>query len=367
LIEGGTKWADVDTSAIAHNTSLVKQLAGPRTAVMAVVKANGYGHGAVPAARAALEGGATWLGVSSVPEAIELRKAGIREPILNLGYTPPAALSAAVAAKLALTVYDRASLDLLKMAATEIPVHVKADTGMHRLGATPQEAVQLAAEVHADRNLRLEGFWTHFADAERDLAFTKEQLRIFLDARAALVRAGVTGFISHAANSAALLRLPEARLDLVRAGLVLYGLRPVRSWTDLPAMKPALSWRTVVTNLVAVPKGESVGYGRRFTADVPARVATIAVGYGDGLHRQASNGARAIVRGMLVPIAGAVSMDQAALDVTSAPDVTVGDVVTLIGQDGGAALTADDLADACGTISWEVLCALSYRVPRRYL
>jgi len=334
---------------------------------MAVVKANGYGHGAVPAARAALEGGAPWLGVSSVPEGMELRRAGIREPILNLGYTPPSELSAAVAAGLALNVYDQASLALLKTAASEIAVHVKVDTGMHRLGATPPEAVRLATEVHADPHLRLEGFWTHFADADGDLGFTKEQLRQFLDARAALVRAGVTGFISHAANSAGLLRLPEARLDLVRAGLILYGVRPVRSWTDLPSVKPALSWHTVVTNVVTVPKGESVGYGRQFKAASDARVATIAVGYGDGLHRQASNRARAIVRGVLAPIAGTVSMDQAGLDVTSVPDVTVGDVVTLIGQDGGATLTADDLADASGTISWEVLCGISYRVPRRYL
>ena len=170
---------------------------------MAVVKANGYGHGAVPAARAAIEGGATWLGVSSVPEGIELRQAGIRAPILNLGYTPPPALSAAIASGLALTVYDQASLALLKTAATEIAIHVKVDSGMHRLGATPDQAVRLATEVHADPHLRLEGFWTHFADADRDPEFTKDQLRSFLDARAALVRAGVTGFISHAANSAA--------------------------------------------------------------------------------------------------------------------------------------------------------------------
>jgi alanine racemase len=332
-----------------------------------VVKANGYGHGAVPAARAALEGGATWLGVSSVSEGIELRRAGIREPILNLGYTPPSELSAAVAARLALNVYDQASLALLKTAATEIAVHVKVDTGMHRLGATPQEAVTLATEVHADPHLRLEGFWTHFADADGDLAFTKEQLRLFLDARAALVRAGVTGFISHAANSAGTLRLPEARLDLVRAGLILYGVRPVSSWTDLPSLEPALSWQTIVTNVVSVAAGETVGYGRRFAAKQPARVATIAAGYADGLHWRAAEKGCAIVRGTRVPFAGSVSMDQAGLDVTSVPDVTVGDVVTLIGQDGDATLTAHDLAEAAGTISYEVLCAISNRVPRRYL
>jgi alanine racemase len=333
---------------------------------MAVVKANGYGHGAVPAARAALAGGASWLAVSSIPEGLELRKAGIPQPILNLGYTPPNALSAAVAAKLALTVYDRAGLALLKTAATEIPVHVKVDSGMHRLGATPEEAIRLATEIYADPHLRLEGFWTHFADADRDLAFTTQQLRIFLDARAALVRAGVSGFICHAANSAAILRLPEARLDLVRAGLILYGVRPAQDWRDLPTLRPALTWQTIVTNVATVPAGESVGYGRRFTAKQPARVATIAAGYADGLHWRAAERGCAIVLGTRVPFAGSISMDQAALDVDAVPNVQVGDVVTLVGRDGDAVLTADDLADAAGTISYEVLCGISNRVPRRY-
>ena len=334
---------------------------------MAVVKANGYGHGALPTARAALDGGATWLGVSSVQEGIELRKAAIQAPILNLGYTPPAALSAAVAAKLALTIYDHEGLALLKTAATEISVHVKVDTGMHRLGAPPAEAVKLAVEVHGDPHLRLEGFWTHFADADRDPAFTREQLHMFLDARAALVRAGITNFLSHAANSPGLLRFPEARLDLVRAGLIIYGVRPVSTWSDLPGLRPALRWQTIVTNIVTVPTGESVGYGRRFTAREPATVATIAVGYADGLQRRASDGGRAIVRGVACPIAGTISMDQAALDVTAVPGVVVGDIVTLIGDEGDATLTAHDLAEASGTISYEVLCAISSRVPRRYL
>ena len=334
---------------------------------MAVVKANGYGHGAVPAARAALEGGATGLAVSSVPEGIELRKAGFEEPILNLGYTPPTALSAAIAARLALTIYDGEGLSLLKTAATEIGVHVKVDTGMHRLGAAPEEAVRLASEVHADAHLRLEGFWTHFADADRDAAFTRQQLDVFLDARAALIRAGVTDFVSHAANSPGLLRFPEARLDLVRAGLIIYGVRPVASWTDLPGLRRALRWQTIVTNVITVSIGESVGYGRKFIAREPARVATIAVGYADGLHHRASASGRAIVRGVTVPIAGAISMDQAALDVSAVSGVTVGDVVTLIGQEDGATLTAHDLAEASGTISYEVLCAISGRVPRHYL
>src|SRR5256884_2312299 len=220
---------------------------------MAVVKADGYGHGAVRSAQAALQGGAPWLAVAAVPGGFGLGKAGPLEPILNLGYTPPSALSAAVAAKLALTVYDREGVALLKTAATAIGVHVKVDTGMHRLGAAPEEAVQLAVEVNADPNLRLEGFWTHFADADQDSAFTRDQLHTFLDARSALIRAGVTGFLSHAANSPGLLRFPEARLDLVRAGLILYGVRPVRTCDDLPVLRPAHRWQTHVTNVQTEP------------------------------------------------------------------------------------------------------------------
>jgi alanine racemase len=333
---------------------------------MAVVKANGYGHGAVPAARAALEGGAGWLGVSSVQEGVELRKAGIVEPILNLGYTPPAALSAAIAARLELAVYDARGLQLLITAGTEIPVHVKVDTGMHRLGAQPAEAIRLARAVHADQNLRLAGLWTHFAVADSDLDFTRQQLAKFLEARHSLLQAGVSGFLSHAANSAGLLRLPEARLDLVRTGLLTYGLRPVPTWSDLASLRPALAWRTVVTHVMTVPKDETVGYGRRFVAREPTRVATIALGYGDGLHRGAAERGSALVRGRKVPLAGTISMDQAALDVSAVPKVAVGDVVTLIGRDGEACQTADDLAAAYGSISWEVLCAISNRVPRRY-
>lgn len=333
---------------------------------MAVVKANGYGHGAVPAARAALEGGATWLGVSSIQEGVELRKAGIVAPILNMGYPSPAALSAAIASNLSLTIYDQSGFDLLRTAITPIRVHVKVDTGMHRLGAPPDEAVRLAREVDADSNLQLEGFWTHFADADGDLDFTRRQLRTFLAARNALMKTGVTGFLAHAANSAGLMRLPEARLDMVRAGLVIYGVRPIPGSSDLPALRPALSWRTLVTNVVMVSKGESVGYGRRFTARNDARVATIAVGYADGLHRIASARATALVRGHKVQFAGTISMDQAALDVTGVPAISAGDVVTLIGQDGSACQTADDLARAADTISYEVLCAISSRVERIY-
>src|SRR5260370_11379464 len=224
---------------------------------------------------------------------------------------------------MACAIYGPVGLSLNKTAATEIGVQVKVDPGMHGLGAAAEEAVKLAIDVAADAHLRLEGFWTHFADADQDPAFTREQLQVFLDARSGLIRAGVTNFLSHAANSAGLLRFPEARLDLVRAGLIIYGVRPVRSWIDLPGLRPALRWQTIVTNVVTLPIGESVGYGRKFIAREPAMRATIAVAYADALHPRASDGGRAIVRGLAVAIAGAVSIDQAALHVAHVPYLTV--------------------------------------------
>jgi alanine racemase len=364
--DAATKWADVDLGAISHNVGLVKDLVGPSTAVMAVVKANGYGHGAVPSAQAALAGGATWLGVSSVAEGLELRQAGIGVPILNLGYTPPAALPAAIAARLSLTLYDQASLEALRRTGSASAVHVKINSGMHRLGAPGGDAVRLVRELLRSPNLRLEGFWTHFASAESDPDFTRRQLDSYLEARTQILREGARGFISHAANSAGLLRLPEARLDMVRAGLVIYGVRPVQEWRVLPSLRPALSWHALVTNVQQVPVGGTVGYGRRFTATQSTRIATLAAGYADGLHRRLSNRGRAIVRGQLVPIVGTISMDQAAVDVTGVPGVEIGDIACLIGSDGEARWQADDVAEASDTISYEVLCAISARVPRRY-
>jgi alanine racemase len=333
---------------------------------MAVVKANGYGHGAVEVAQAALSGGATWLGVSSVAEGIELRQAGISLPILNMGYTPPVAFPAAIAARLSLTVFDQASLEALRQSGSPAAVHVKVNTGMNRLGAGPADAVRLVSELRRSPNLRLEGFWTHFASAESDPDFTRQQLDAYLEARRQIVREGASGFISHAANSAGLLRLPEARLDMVRAGLIIYGVRPVQEWRDLPSLRPALSWHAMVTNVQLVPIGGTVGYGRHFKAAQPTKVATLAAGYADGLHRRLSNRGRAIVRGQIVPIVGTISMDQATVDVTSVPGVEIGDAACLIGSDGAASWQADDMAKAGETISYEVLCAISARVPRRY-
>ncbi len=367
-VDAATRWAEIDLEAIRHNVRQVARLVSPRTAVMAVVKANGYGHGAVPSARAALESGATWLGVASVEEGLELRAAGIRAPILHLGYTPPSALGEAVAAGLSLNVFEGGTLEALRKLPLPAParLQLKVDTGMQRLGAAPEDAAALARRIRQGPNLQLEAVWTHFASADSDPEFTKEQLARFLRVRDQIQSDTGMRFLSHAANSAGLLHYPEARLDLVRAGLVVYGLSPDPGWTDLPPLRPALAWRTIVTNVHVVPEGTAVGYGQTWTAPAPRRVATLAIGYGDGLHRRQSNRGHVLLRGKLAPLVGTVSMDQTTVDVTEIPGVTIGEVATLIGRDGGAELSASAVAAAVDTISWEVLCAISARVVRRY-
>lgn len=367
-VDAATRWAEIDLGAIRDNTRQITRLVSPSAAVMAVVKANGYGHGAVPVARTALEGGATWLGVASVEEGLELRAAGIEAPILQLGYTPRPALAEAVAAGLSLNLYDGGTLDALRDLPLPAParLQLKVDTGMHRLGAAPAEAVTLARRIRTHPNLQLEAVWTHFASAESDPAFTRHQLASLLRVRDQIRSETALPFLSHAANSAGLLGFPEARLDLVRAGLVIYGVSPNPAWTDLPGLQPALTWRTIVTNVQTVPAGAAVGYGQTWTAAEPRRVATLAVGYADGLQRRQSNRGQVLVRGRPAPIVGIVSMDQTAVDVSHIPGVTIGDVATLIGRDGGSELTASAVAAVADTISYEVLSAISARVLRRY-
>ncbi len=367
--EVATKWAEIDLAAIRHNAGLIKDLVGPSTAVMAVVKADGYGHGAVPVAKAALAGGASWLGVSSVEEGLELRQAGIAQPILNLGYTPPDAFAAAAEADLSLTVYESRSLELLGglRPARPVRVHVKVNTGMHRLGAAADDVMALVLALRDAAHLQLEGLWTHFADAEGDPAFTREQLARYLRVRQRIQAEGASGFISHAANSAGLLRVPESRFDMVRAGLTVYGISPLRDSADLPPLRPALRWRTLVTNVQTIQPGDTVGYGRTFRATAQTRIATLAVGYADGLHRRLSNRGKVIIRGRLAPIVGTISMDQTTVDISAIPGVAIGDTACLIGEENGTRWEARDVAEAADTIPYEVLCAISARVPRRYL
>ena len=365
--------AEVDLAAVADNVTLACRMAGPGTAVMAVVKADAYGHGAAPVARVAIRTGVSWLGVASPEEALPLRAAGIRAPILVLGPIAPEQADLVAASALDQCVSDPAQAEALDRAARArgrvLSVHLKVDTGMGRVGVAPGQVRATAEKIRALPCVRLRGLMTHFADAEaEDPAFAREQLRRFAEAEAGLRQAGIDRPIRHAANSAALLCLPEARLDLVRPGIMLYGYHPGgRHRSDKPGLRPSLRFRTAISQLAAVPRGASVSYGRTFVAPRDLVVATLPVGYADGWGRLLSNRGQVLIRGRRTPVIGRVCMDMTMVDVTTLPEVRVGDEAVLIGRQGEEEITADEVAEAQGTISYEVLCRIGPRVPRVYL
>ena len=361
-----SRWADVDAAAIRHNLELIRRVMGEGVAVMAMVKAGGYGHGAALAAAAALDGGATWLGVSSAEEALQLRAAGFSAPLLVVGAAHPAHLDALVAAGVQVTVWDPEQVAAVAAAAGHGPaarIHLKIDSGMGRLGAPPEAVPALARAVErAGARVEPVAAFTHFADAEDDRDFTLRQDEVFVAAVDGLRRRW-PGLLLHAANSAAALGIPETRHDLVRCGIAIYGYAPTRL-AVAAALRPAMSFRARVTQLKTVHRGQSVGYGRTWVAERDTRVAAIAAGYADGVQRAQSNRGSVLVGGLRCPIIGRISMDQLTADVSLVEAVSPGDEAVIFGRQGEAWFGADEVAAAGGTISYEVLCAVSSRVPR---
>jgi alanine racemase len=357
----------VDLSAIQHNLRLLKQHAGPRVSIMAVVKANAYGHGAVEVAKAAVQAGVVWLGVSSVAEGVELRESGITARILVMGYTPASLSREAMRHHLSVTVYDPGVAAAFSRAAAEcqhpVCVHIKIDTGMGRLGLLPDEAVAGIDAITSLDGIRLEGLHTHFSCADSDPDYTHEQLRRFKQ-----VVAGRDVPWLHACNSAGTMGYPEAHFNLVRPGISLYGLSPyapVEPRSPLVGqLKPALSFKTRVALVKSLPDGAPVGYGARYHCAGPRRLAVIPVGYGDGFRRTPHNFGEVLVRGQRAPILGSVCMDQCMIDVTHIPGTQIEDEVVLIGEQGGERITADEVAARLGTVNYEVVTALTAR-PRR--
>jgi alanine racemase len=366
--------AEIDLNAIRANVLLACRLAGPATRVMAVVKADAYGHGAVQVARTALAAGATWLGVAVPEEAVALRAAGIRSRILVLGPIAPEQTELVVEHGLDQCVSDPAQAEALDRAARArgrgISIHLKVDTGMNRVGLPPREVQPAIGRLAGLSAIRLAGLMTHFADADAtDPEFTREQMARFEEATRSLRDAGIAVPLRHAANSAALLLHPESRLDLVRPGIMLYGYHPRgggEKRPDDPVLHPALRLRTAITQVKDVPAGSSISYGRTFVAPCDMQIATIPIGYADGLARPLSNRGQVLIGGSRVPIVGRVCMDMTMVDVTSLPDVRLGDEAVLIGRQGDDEITADEVADLSGTISYEVLCRIGPRVPRLY-
>lgn len=326
------------------------------THLFAVVKAGGYGHGTVPVARAALDGGATGLAVATLEEAREVQGLTRAEHTLIMGGLTPTQARSAAASGCAIAVSSQSFAEALGDTDEVVPVHMKIDTGMGRFGISPQEAPALAKFIDESSGLRLAGTWTHFASAGSDETMTRHQFELFTETLAHL---GVDPGMRHASNSAAALNHPDFALDAVRCGISIYGC-------EWPGTRPALALRSVVTHVKTVEKGATVGYGSLWRAPGTARIATVAIGYADGVHRARTNRGHVLVRGRRAPLVGMVSMDAITLDVTDIPGVQVGDVATVIGHDGDQRITAEEVAQWSKTISYEVLTSIGPRVERRY-
>jgi len=366
-------WVEVNLSAIEHNARRLVSLAGDAQ-VLAMVKANAYGHGAVPVARAAVRGGVHWLGVVSLGEALELRRAGITAPILVTGYTAPSEAPLAVANDVTLTVFTLdvacALAEAARAAHTRARVHLKVDTGMSRLGVSVEDAVALARAVHALSHLDIEGVYTHLATADVvdawGTAFAQTQIAALCAVLDALAEAGIHPRYRHCANSPALLRFPEARLNLIRSGILLYGLDPDPDVPRPADFIPALAFKARVVHVRHIAAHTSVGYGGAFRAPRPMRIAIVAVGYADGYRRALANKGWVLIHGTRAPIIGRVCMDQCFVDVSHIEDVRVGDEVVLIGKQGAEEIRAEDVAAWSGTNNYEIVTTISARVERRY-
>lgn len=369
-------WAEISASAIAHNVRVLKSLL-EGTLVCAVVKANGYGHGAVVAAHAALDGGADWLAVAIVDEGIELRESGVTAPILLLAEIPPATITDALEHSLTLTVGSvegaKAAITSAEMLGGVHKVHVKVDTGMHRMGVSPDEVNDVVDLLRASPAIDLEGLFTHLSVADgssgADREFTRGQIELFDSVVAVLDQRGTTPRVLHVANSAGALGYPGARRTMVRVGLSLYGYLP-ESWLGAALegkgerLEPALTLRAKVVAVRRAPAGARPSYRRRRTLEGDATIATVPFGYADGYPRRLFDaGAEVLINGTRYPLAGTVTMDQLVVDCGD-DAVALGDDVVLLGAQGDELITADEWAARAETISWEILCGIGARVPR---
>jgi alanine racemase len=365
-------WAEVDLSAIAANVEALRDIAAPAE-VCAVVKADGYGHGAVPVARAALEAGAGWLAVAQVPEATELRQAGIDGPILLLSEPRPAEVDEAVAAGIHITAYTPQLLERLGAAAASrgtapLPIHLKVDTGMRRVGATPSDTVTLAKSVDAHPHLDLQAVWTHCAAAdEPEGSFTALQLERYEAVLAEIAAAGIEVPLRHAANSAGAIAHPAARYDLVRCGIAVYGIPPAPALAGAAPLRPAVRLATEISFVKPVARGDGISYGLRHHVEQDTVIATLPIGYADGVFRTLGlRNQEVLVGGRRCPMVGVVTMDQVMVDLGPGADARAGDEAVLLGAQGDERITPDEWATQLGTIAYEVVCAIGPRVERRY-
>lgn len=363
--------ATVDLECLRHNVTSLRQRLSPASSLMAVVKADGYGHGIEPAARAALEAGAVSLGVATANEAAGLRAAGFDCPLLVMGALTRAEADIALDAGAEIVLWTEAFLKTLIESArgggrAPARVHIKLDTGMRRLGIYPARMIGLLDLIETTPEVALSGLMTHFATAdEDDDDFFRFQLRSFEDAAQTLLAAGVRVPL-HAANSAATLRFPDAHFDFVRCGIAIYGLSPFQGDAAADGLRPVLRLTSYLADIKPLQEGDSVGYGRSFMADRATHIGIIPVGYGDGFNRRLSNRGQVLVGGRHYPVVGRVSMDQVTIDLGPEPAVTAGAEAVLIGSQGDSTISAEAMAAMLETINYEITCNISSRVERRY-
>jgi alanine racemase len=353
-------YAEIDLAAIRHNVSGFVELLAP-SEVCVVVKADAYGHGDVPVAEAALDAGAPWLAVALVEEGIRLREAGIEAPVLVLSEPEPRAAPDVAAWGLTPTVYSPAFVEALAATGASLAAHIKVDTGMHRVGSAPEHISNLIAAVRASNNMKVAALWTHFSVADEDPEFTQQQIALFDEV--------VSGFdvpATHMANTAGAALFPESRRSMCRIGLGSYGLHPCAETRDVIDLHPAMRIVSHVAHTRRLLVGTRPSYGRIRALPADAWVATVPIGYADGFPRGLSREAEVLIGGRRHSLAGSVTMDQIVVDVGDA-DVGIGDEVVLLGQQGDGEVTADEWADLLQTISYEIVCGIGPRVPRRYL
>jgi alanine racemase len=365
-------WVEIDLAALAHNVRQIRSLLAPDTQMMAVVKADGYGHGAIEIARTIIAEGVEWLAVATVTEGIELRAAGIVAPILILGAVNSDVQVQAIAKwRLQPTICTIAQAILLSKAIAKLSpsvpltVHLKLDTGMSRLGADWQQALAFYSEVASLPYLQIGSLYSHLATAD-DLDPTVMELQIARFDRA-IAEIGAAGYaipLLHLANSAGILVSDRSHYDLVRPGLSLYGLYPAPHLQPKISLQPVLSVRARISQIKEIAAGTGVSYGYRFIADRDMQLAVVEIGYADGVPRRLSNRMQVAIRGCMVPQIGSITMDRIMLDVSQLPDLQIGEIVTILGRDGAVEITADDWANELGTISWEILCGFKHRLPR---
>ena len=367
-------WAEIDLGAIKYNLAQIKKLVGgarknsPK--IMVVVKANAYGHGLIKVAKTLEKLRVDYLGVASLDEAIALRKEGIKLAVLVLGSILPEEVDLALDYDVALTVCNKELAQALNNKAKAknitVPVHIKIDTGMGRIGIWHEEAPEFVKMLKRMKYIRAEGIYTHFTSASRDIFFTNYQLESFENLLRRLDRENIQFHYKHAANSIALVDLKKSHFNLVRPGIIVYGMYPKRNFAKILKLKPALSLKTRIVYLKDVPVGRSISYGRTYITEKPTRIATLPIGYADGYGRILSNRASVLVKGEKAPVVGKVTMDQTMVDVGHIKGVGIGDEVVLIGHQVRLQMRTEEIARVSKTIPYEIVCSITNRVPRVY-